>query len=283
MLDEKNLLIIAKKDLRASEMLYNNNFYPQAIFYLQQSLEKTIKSFSLKSGILKKSQVKKYSHKSIDIFRKILRDEINSNNINTLITNIPSLKKTKLINEFNVSELIENQNKLRSFLDRLFNLQNIDKELIDITEDELVFVMKEINNIQNEFKKIIIQINNQNIKINYLEMENELLKVEKKIKESKNIKNSESIIENYFKEIDKNITESDFKKITKKIINLLYISCSLFLLTCVFSFNHAELTRYPTKKRNPTTLYDNNYSLVKQYFNLKNILQKVIKKIEDTL
>lgn len=37
----KLYLIIAKKDLEAAELLYKNKFYPQALFYLQQSIEKT--------------------------------------------------------------------------------------------------------------------------------------------------------------------------------------------------------------------------------------------------
>ena len=44
---------IAKKDLRASEMLYEERLYPQAVFELQQAVEKGVKAVGLLSGIVR--------------------------------------------------------------------------------------------------------------------------------------------------------------------------------------------------------------------------------------
>jgi hypothetical protein len=44
---------IAKKDLRASGILYENRLYPQATFEFQQSVEKAIKSVGLLTGLVR--------------------------------------------------------------------------------------------------------------------------------------------------------------------------------------------------------------------------------------
>jgi len=48
-----NFLEIAQSDLRAAECLFKNGFYPQSLFFLQQSVEKATKTFSIKVGLLK--------------------------------------------------------------------------------------------------------------------------------------------------------------------------------------------------------------------------------------
>lgn len=50
------LLEISKKDLEAAKCLYENKFYSQAIFYLQQSVEKAAKSFGLLTGMIDESK-----------------------------------------------------------------------------------------------------------------------------------------------------------------------------------------------------------------------------------
>ena len=44
------LFAIAKMDLEASNVLYDNELYPQAIFYFQQSVEKANKALVLIAG-----------------------------------------------------------------------------------------------------------------------------------------------------------------------------------------------------------------------------------------
>jgi HEPN domain-containing protein len=43
---DEELLMIAKKDLQASRVLFDNRLYPQAIFFFQQSVEKANKSLA---------------------------------------------------------------------------------------------------------------------------------------------------------------------------------------------------------------------------------------------
>ncbi|MDM7274696.1 MAG: HEPN domain-containing protein [Thermoprotei archaeon] len=53
----------AEKDLGASRHLWEGKFYPQAVFYLQQSVEKALKYLLLWTGIAGEDDVKKIGHK----------------------------------------------------------------------------------------------------------------------------------------------------------------------------------------------------------------------------
>ena len=61
----KILFEISEEDFNASKLLYANGFYPQAIFYFQQSVEKLIKYLGIVDGIIKQEDlIKKISHNS---------------------------------------------------------------------------------------------------------------------------------------------------------------------------------------------------------------------------
>jgi len=67
----KNLLDIAKSDLDASERLYKGGLYPQTVFYLEQSIEKTAKAFGLEVGIIEEEELQSLGHHHEKIFIQI--------------------------------------------------------------------------------------------------------------------------------------------------------------------------------------------------------------------
>ena len=81
----KNYLIthnlnISFDDLKASNFLYKNGFYPQAIFYLQQSIEKLIKSNGYYLNIIKDRKIgeKNVRHDVWKVYSNILENLSNS-------------------------------------------------------------------------------------------------------------------------------------------------------------------------------------------------------------
>lgn len=54
----ETLFEIARTDLEAAKCLFEQELYPQAVFYLQQSVEKATKSFGLLKDIIKEGEVK---------------------------------------------------------------------------------------------------------------------------------------------------------------------------------------------------------------------------------
>ena len=68
----EELLKIAEKDMKASKLLYNHEFYPQSVFYLQQSSEKSIKVLGLLAGEITENDVRSIGHKGMKILEKSL-------------------------------------------------------------------------------------------------------------------------------------------------------------------------------------------------------------------
>jgi HEPN domain-containing protein len=66
---EAVLLKIARKDLEASRILFREKLYSQAVFFLQQSVEKAAKAMGLREGLVSKKQLKqKIGHKAWIVF-----------------------------------------------------------------------------------------------------------------------------------------------------------------------------------------------------------------------
>jgi hypothetical protein len=56
---------IAKKDFTAAKVLYKKHLYAQAVYSLQQSVEKSAKAFGLVLGVLKVNEVRSVNHRSV--------------------------------------------------------------------------------------------------------------------------------------------------------------------------------------------------------------------------
>ena len=66
------LFEIAKKDLGAAEVLYSTGYYPQAVFYLEQAVEKGTKSVAVEVGAVKPSEgdLKSIGHYSYRVYER---------------------------------------------------------------------------------------------------------------------------------------------------------------------------------------------------------------------
>jgi hypothetical protein len=69
-LDCKIFLTIASDDLEASKLLYENELYPHAVFFLEQSVEKTCKYLLINQQIIPPDQLMhKVRHNSVSVFK----------------------------------------------------------------------------------------------------------------------------------------------------------------------------------------------------------------------
>ncbi|MHA1632387.1 MAG: HEPN domain-containing protein [Candidatus Freyarchaeota archaeon] len=65
---------ISETDLNAAEALFEKELYPSAVFHMQQSIEKMVKSFLFSLGIKRTDEeVKKFHHRILDIYKEILQ------------------------------------------------------------------------------------------------------------------------------------------------------------------------------------------------------------------
>ena len=100
-------LNISFHDLKASNFLYKNGFYPQAIFYLQQSIEKLIKSNGYYLNIIKDRKIgeKNVRHDVWKVYCNILENLSNS-------------KFEKIFNKERQKEIINNSPVLKFLFDK---------------------------------------------------------------------------------------------------------------------------------------------------------------------
>ena len=118
--DVKVFLEIAKEDLIASEILFDNRMFAQSVFYFQQAVEKSIKYLGLKNGIIAKEDLlKNVGHKPIEIFKAVMKN--------------PKLEMTKK----QVAENIEILNQNKNFIES----NHLDKSV--------PFVLNQIQEISN--------------------------------------------------------------------------------------------------------------------------------------
>lgn len=66
------LLEMAKKDLDASKVLFGGKLYPQAVFHLQQSVEKAVKSFGIYERAITEDRLERFRHDPVKVYMKMV-------------------------------------------------------------------------------------------------------------------------------------------------------------------------------------------------------------------
>ena len=72
-MDKNNWIDIAMGDIESSAVLYENGNYPQALFYLQQSVEKCVKYIAISMMDFPESRLKKIGHESAKMFQEMAK------------------------------------------------------------------------------------------------------------------------------------------------------------------------------------------------------------------
>ncbi|MFA7381639.1 MAG: hypothetical protein WC150_14370 [Bacteroidia bacterium] len=162
-------LSVSCSHLEASKLLNENKFYPQSIYFLQQSVEMASKSYSLFSNDLKEEELKtKINHKSQTAFKRIYQNSHNAfkeewENIQKKFPNIDIEKlefyeyiQTTLKAGENLDEHFESENKNYDNLsESLLELENIIQE---VTKEETLSLLENIDEV--ELKKVFEKIRN---------------------------------------------------------------------------------------------------------------------------
>lgn len=134
----KNLAVhylnISIDDLKASDILYKNSCYPQTIFYLQQAMEKFIKSLGYEFDLItydgsntRKAYQKEIAHATWQIYSKALEhcNVLDTQSKRKIILDSPVLEY--LFKEFKLGRRsFKNLNKFLSSKDKRYKIKNID-------------------------------------------------------------------------------------------------------------------------------------------------------------
>jgi len=162
------LLNIAKSDLEASRVLYENQLYPQAIFYFQQSVEKANKSLALVTKqVTEKELYRNIGHEAIKIHEKaIKRQKDKYEQFNDHLKLFPELREVGFIENFNIKREIRQFDFFLSYINKIRHDKN---KLIHMSSWDISRLLKEMekgkNDIQKEMQNLSkFRMNDENLK-----------------------------------------------------------------------------------------------------------------------
>lgn len=271
----ERLFETAKQDLNSIEVLYNSGQYNLALFQLQQSVEKFVKSFGLKTEIIEPKDIaKKISHLPHKVFTRLYQNQIDElskyNGTPLLIPNmVPPHQRGK-------SKVKENVEGLKSLLSEILNYAELNKKNLIEIDDIRKFIdgAKELetepvfddDKLHAEIKDDFVKTNEHFIK--YFKGDDNIKSISEDF-----IKNSDEITKNKVKIHKQNrIRQSKFGYISYVWINLSMITSP-----------HEQSTRYPSTcdESNPNSLYDQNHILIKHLPDFVEMMKKTIIKFKE--
>lgn len=271
----ERLFETAERDLNSVEILYNSGQYNIALFQLQQSVEKFVKSFGLKTGIIEPKDIaRKINHLPHKVFTRLYQnqiDELSKCSGTPLL--IPDLVPPHQRGKSKLKENVKDLKRLRSEI--LNNAELNKKNLIEIND-----VKKFIDNAKEletepvfDDDKLHAEIKDDLVKtyehfIEYFKGNDYI-----KSKSEGLIKNSDEITKNKVEIHKQNrIRESKFGYIS-------YVWTNLSLITSP----HEQSTRYPSTsdESNPNSLYEFNHVLIKHIPEFLEMMNKTIIKYKE--
>lgn len=279
-------LDIAKQDLKSSQLLFENECYPQSVFYFQQAVEKTMKSIAvwLEFTTLKDAN-KEIGHQGMN-FYGISHDKQKEN-----IDNMKEKKEqaefiSQALNMGSADETIESVENELEEANKLIKSHSKPKKFVRLSNKEVKQFLNEIYKIKNEYRV------EQSARSDFFESDEQWQNF---LDETASL--MIQVIEYYPDDFEKQgivipdnireLVEDEFERALKvsdvDAWNMLastnldsnFIIKILFYL-CILADSHAIKARYPSKNFNPIEFYTAELSLIKQLLEILDITNEVI-------
>jgi len=274
----QRFLTIAQQDLKAARCLYDHEFYPQAVFYLEQSAEKGLKSFAIFAGMITEQEARRsISHQTMKIFSKTttgFKDKIDTFNSNILsdprlermfdgIGNSSQLSAQvnrtlgfiQTASKENVVTISKNEKRLRNYM---ISLKKLHQEYNDIQDLIQQFSISETE--FRSFKKMLLNM----IKRYFEEQPDEFKTVKK--------------------EMDEKLTYDFYVKSMREYLLLLlppiFIYSSFFYLSRLLA-PHA-LSRYPEGDFDPSEFYNCELPLIQEFPQISSYVHETLSVLDPT-
>jgi len=237
--------------------VFNNGFYAQAVFYLEQSIEKAVKSVGLHYNIITEKDLRDISHEATKIYAKIFRElKKKVAKFYDKIRQLPALRKTTLFKKYSWVD----RKKFEEMLNRCESY--ISQPQRGISEQELEKLLSELSLIYTEVQKC---------KVTQPELEEYKAFVRK-------------VAESVVRELPRThrtiraLESLDMESLSSSIasIGIPQAICNtcLMLLAPVL-IPHATSTRYPYPEyeQNPLTTYTPNNPIVRKFHQLAGLTE----------
>lgn len=266
----ERLFETAKQDLNSVEILFNSGQYNLALFQLQQSVEKFVKSFGLKTEIIEPKDIaKKISHLPHKVFTRLYQNQI---------VELSKYSGTPLLIPDMVPPHQRGKSKVKENVQGLKNLRSDILNYAELNKKNLVEI-KDVRKFIESAKELEAEPIFDDDKL-YAEIKDDFVKTnEHFIEYFKGDDNIKSISEGFIKnsdEITKNKVETHkHNRIRQsKFCYISYVWINLSLITSP----HEQSTRYPSTSDEsiPNSMYDQNHVLIKHIPEFIEMMKKTI-------
>ncbi|MDG6250436.1 hypothetical protein [Methanocalculus sp.] len=275
----RDTLAVARQDLDSAICLYEQGYYPQALFFLQQGVEKGWKAYGYHNGVITLEQArtnKEIGHKGSKVANKSL----------LRLRNIigPAIQQVKIIREIIDSPQTGESEKELSYLERLDNDYHwAQKEIDKITGSNQVPLSAEIKKrldrfgldaINEQMSESIINSSEFGQDIcNYIR-ENAIEKVQILIG---GIPTADTIIQEGIKGT---FDDQRLREIILYAMKSMIIINPLFYLA-IITQEHENQCRYPEKGRTPLKVYSHDHPLIANFPGIAQTAQESLTKMND--
>lgn len=270
-------LAVALKDIYASQCLYEKECYPQAIFFLQQGIEKGWKAFGYHHGLLTLSEAKskEYNHMSTNVGKSSL---IRMRNI---IGHM--VQQLKIVQNFysQVNEEInESDISLKNMYEDLIWAQ---KAIDKATEPSFVITPTELQSMLDKFHGDEQAENNCEEIIESPEMCPKIIKQVRDgaINELNVLFSGIPIADELINDISQGkFDDQKIKDILLSVMKGMVIVNPLFYFA-IMTQRHENICRYPDKIRSPLNEYTKDHIIIRFFPAIAHTTQNSLEKMDE--
>lgn len=273
----REFLASAKSDLKAARHLYQGGCYPQAVFYLQQCVEKGMKSYSVSLGLINESEARKeIGHKILKIYEKSVRDlKKRAIDEQKKMDKNPVLK-VALESLIPFPKLIEN---IDNMLTQVKKMSRQDEKSLYLTEEELDKTIKTLRDLHrnSERERKDVQTKNQSP----LEFRHAKADLSDMIEAM--FAGQPEKIQIMKKELDRTFTKESYEKQMREILlqNLTPMETFGAFFHLSYILQPHAYTRYPKSGFNPLEFYTPDLPLIKTFPKLADITERVLNQVDE--
>lgn len=269
----KRLFETAVEDLKAVEVLYNSRHYNLAVFQLQQSVEKFVKSFGIYTNAIKPEDMgKTINHLPHKVFTKLFENQISE---------LSKRREKPIFIADLIPPHLRDNNDVKDKLDDIKGLYSEVKKAE--TRRHEILLLEELQQFINgaetlddepsfDEEKLL-----EDLKIDFVKTNEHFIDY---FKDNENVKSiSEELIKNSHEIAQNKLAEYKLDQIRSKKFN--YISYVWINLSFITS-THQQSTRYPSaiNEDTPNTLYDENNVIIQNMPDLIKIMKKTVEKFK---
>lgn len=273
---------IALEDLDCSTILYHRGHYAQSVFYLQQAVEKAVKSMGLHFGLINEEDLqRKVSHNSLEVYKKpanTFADDVVS--LNKELDTHPEFKNIMNLSGTDFDEFASDMKKAKHEWSKYIG----DVAKYNFTTEELQELITKIDEINADIENANTKICEESISDedfaaakeelrNYVETAFQQSTIPDDLKE-KMVKELQSVFSTQFPNKDV------FEYVSYLSINATGIGLNLFYLSVITSL-HASKARYPEKDFNPLTFYTTECPLIERMPEIQNITRQTLERMDE--